>query len=224
MIIGTRAKPKVPPVEAGTYMAICVGIFDLGEQQVEYKGKTRYTNQIMFTFELSGVTVEIDGEQKLRQLSRSFPVSTSNKSGLRKFLTSWRGKAFSDEEIQSFNTDSLLGRSAMIQVVHNETGEYSNIDGVMQLPKGLPALTTSTELLCFNIDEWDDALFEKLPEWIQEKIKNSTQYQSAHAPETAVDFPAPATTAPAKAMEKAAAQHPTVTTQEPYEEEEECPF
>lgn len=224
MIIGTRVKPKLPPVEAGTYMAICVGIFDLGEQQTEYKGKTRYSNQIMFTFELSGMTIEVDGEQKPRQLSRSFSVSTSKKSSLRKFLTSWRGKAFSDEEIESFNTDVLLGRSAMIQVVHNETGEYANIDGVMQLPKGMPKLSTETELMSFNIDEWDDKAFEKLPEWIQEKIKNSTQYQSAHAPETVVDFPAPAATAPAKAMEKAATQHLTVTTQEPYEEEEECPF
>lgn len=214
MIIGTRAKAKVPPVEAGTYMAICTGIFDLGEQQTEWKGKTRYSNQIMFTFELSGVTVEIDGEQKPRQLSRSFAVSTSNKSGLRKFLTSWRGKAFTDEEIQSFNTDCMLGRPAMIQVVHNDTGEYANIDGVMQLPKGIPAPTTESELLCFNIDEWDDKVFEALPEWIQEKIKNSTQYQSAHAPESEVDFPK------AQAASDAAAVTGTMASANPVEEEE----
>lgn len=219
MIIGTRAKPKVPPVEAGTYMAICVGIYDLGEQQTEYKGKTRYSNQIMFTFELSGVTMEIDGETKPRQLSRTFSVSTSNKATLRKFLTSWRGKAFSDDEIQAFDTDSMLGRSAMIQVVHNETGEYANIDGVMQLPKGLPALSTQSELMCFNIDQWDDKLFEKLPEWIQEKIKNSTQYQIAHAPETVVDFPQ-------AAGDQSAAVQTTPSGQVQTGEEDEggCPF
>ena len=189
MIIGTRAKAKVPPVEPGTYLAICVGVYDLGEQQTEWKGKTRYSNQIMFTFELSGVTIEVDGEQKPRQLSRSFAVSTSSKSGLRKFLTSWRGRAFTDEEIRAFNTDTLLGRSAMIQVVLNDTGEYSNIDGVMQIPKGMPAPTTESELHKFNIDEWDDQEFDALPDWIQEKIKNSTQYQQTHAPETSVDFP-----------------------------------
>jgi hypothetical protein len=164
-------------------------VYDLGEQQVEYKGKTRYSNQVMLTFELAGLTIEVDGEQKPRQLSRRFAVSTSKKSGLRKFLTSWRGKAFSDEEIKNFNTDKLLGQTAMLQIVHDESGEYANIDGIMQIPRGTPAPTTTSELFKFNIDEWDQKTFDNLPEWIQETIKKSTQYQQMHAPETAVDFP-----------------------------------
>lgn len=189
MIIGTRAKAKVPPVEPGTYMAICVGVYDLGEQQTEFQGKTRYSNQMMFTFELSGVTIEVDGERKPRQLSRRFNVSTSKKSNLRRFLTSWRGKAFTDEEIRAFDTDTLLGRTAMLQIVHDESGEYANIDGVMQIPRGMPVPTTDSELYKFNLDAWDDKEFAALPEWVQETIKKSTQYQQLHAPETAVDFP-----------------------------------
>ena len=191
MIIGTRAKAKVPPVEPGTYLAICVGVYDLGEQQTEWNGKTRYSNQLMLTFELAGLTIEVDGEQKPRQLSRRFNVSTSKNSGLRKFLTSWRGKAFTDEELKVFNTDSLLGQTAMLQIVHDETGEYSNIDGIMQIPRGMPAPSTTSELYKFNIDDWDDREFENLPEWVQETIKKSTQYQQMHAPDTAVDFPQP---------------------------------
>ena len=44
MKIKDRAKPKVPPVEAGVYMAVCIGFVDLGEQYSEkfknysYKG------------------------------------------------------------------------------------------------------------------------------------------------------------------------------------------
>lgn len=223
MIIGTRAKAKLPPVEPGTYMAICVGIYDLGEQQTEWKGKTRYSNQIMFTFELAGETIEVDGEMKPRQLSRSFAVSTSNKAGLRKFLTSWRGQAFTDEEIKQFNTDTMLGRPAMIQVVLNDTGEYANIDGVMRLPKGMTAPTTESELYCFNIDEWDDKTFETLPEWIQEKIKNSTQYQQMHAPDTAVDFPEQKPEEAAAESGKQAAAIPT-TVQTGANIEEEPPF
>ena len=187
MKIKDRAKPKVPPVEPGVYMAVCIGFIDLGEQYSE-KFKN-YSNKGMYVWELPGETIEVDGEQKPRQLSRSFAVSTSAKSGLRKFLTSWRGKAFSDEEIKSFDTDTLLGRSVMLQVVHNESGEYANIDGIMQIPKGIPAPTTESELHKFNIDEWDYKEFGNLPEWVQEKIKNSTQYQQMHAPDTAVDFP-----------------------------------
>lgn len=189
MRIGSRAKAKVPPVEPGTYMALCVGIYDLGEQETEYNGKTRYANQIQFTFEIPTLTIEIDGEQKPRQLSRTFAVSTSKKSNLRAFLSSWAAKKFADDEFANFDTDTLLGKSAMIQVVLNESGEYANIDTIMQLPQGIPALKTVTPLLTFDMDNWDDKTFDALPEWVQEKIKNSTQYKSKHAPDEPVDFP-----------------------------------
>lgn len=34
-----RTKPKLPPVAPGVYMAVCVGVIDLGEQLCEYKEK-----------------------------------------------------------------------------------------------------------------------------------------------------------------------------------------
>ncbi|MCD7829741.1 MAG: hypothetical protein LUG58_04815 [Clostridiales bacterium] len=218
MIIGTRVKPKAPPVEPGTYLAICVGVFDLGEQQTEYKKKTHYVNQAMFAFEIPAKTIEIDGEMKPRQLSRTFAVSTSKKGNLRKFISSWTGISFTDDAFRDFDTDTLLGSAAMIQVVLNDTGEYSNIDSIMKLPEGMPAPTTKTRLMAFDIDEWDQEVFDALPEWVQEKIKKSTQYQKRHAPETEVDFPAESK--PAAAAPPVQAVPPTPV----YQAEEECPI
>lgn len=76
MVIGTRTKAKIPPIAAGMYMAICVGIYDLGEQQTKYDGKTKYVNQVQFVFELPAEQVEVDGEMKPRRCpvhSRSAP-------------------------------------------------------------------------------------------------------------------------------------------------------
>lgn len=202
MIIGARAKTKYPPIPTGTYTAICVGTYDLGEQANTWKGKTRYRNEVLFTFEFPEETIEIDGEQKPRQLSRRFAVSSSANSNLRKFVTSWMGKAFSDDEWARFNTDSVLGRSALIQVAHNETGEYANIDGIMSLPKGMPQPTTESELHKFNLDEWDAEEFAALPEWIQEKIRQSTQYQKSHLPEDEVSVEAAEAAAAAAAEEE----------------------
>ena len=42
------------------------------------------------------------------------------------------------------------------------------------------------------MEKWDDDVFGKLPEWGQEKIKKSTQYQKNHAPETSVEVKPPA--------------------------------
>lgn len=189
MIIGMRAKPAIPLVDEGTYTAICVGIYDLGEQQVEWQGKTKYSNRVRITFELVGETVEIDGETKPRHVSREFSVAAGKNSNLRKFITAWRGKAFSDGEFLEFNMDTLLGRPAMVQIVHSEDGQYANVDGVMRLPKGMPTPTTETELHLFNIDDFTEEDFKALPDFLQEKVKNSTQYQQMHAPEDEVDFP-----------------------------------
>ena len=42
------------------------------------------------------------------------------------------------------------------------------------------------------MDQWDDAVLEKLPEWIRDQIKKSTQYQKDHAPTDNVEVKAPA--------------------------------
>lgn len=189
MIIGQKAKPSVPPVNPGTYMAICTAIYELGEQQLSFKGKTRYAQQIQFVFEIPEERIEIDGEDKARQLSRRFTVSAGKKAGLRKFISSWLGKTFTDEEFKAFDTDTLLRKNAMIQVVLNDTGEYANIDTIMSLPKGVKASKPEADPIIFKMDEWDDALFETLPDWVKEKLMNSTEFQNSHAPTDAVDFP-----------------------------------
>ncbi len=188
MKIKDRAKPKVPPVEPGVYMAVCVGFIDLGEQYSDmFKS---YSNKGMYVWELPGETVEIDGEQKPRQLSKEFTISGSSKSNLRKFIESWNGKSYGDDEFMDFDLFDQVGKPCQLNVVLNETKEYANVDNLMPIPRGFPAPTTDTEQIRWDMDKWDDAVFEKLPEWIQEKIKKSTQYQKDHAPAETVEVKA----------------------------------
>ena len=185
MKIKDRAKPKTPPVEPGVYMAVCVGVIDLGEQYSE-KFKN-YSNKVKFVWELAGETVEVDGEQKPRQLSKEFTISTSKKGNLRGFLASWNGREYSDEEFGDLDLFDQLGKPCQLQVVLNETKEYANVANLMQLPKGMPAPEAKSDPVMWDMDRWDDAVFEALPEWVQEQIKKSTQYQKNHAPETTVE-------------------------------------
>ena len=185
MKIKDRAKPKVPPVEPGVYMAVCIGFVDLGEQYSE-KFKS-CSNKGMYIWELPGETIEVDGEIKPRQLSKEFAISSSNKSNLRKFIESWNGKSYSDEEFLEFDLFDQIGKSCQLNVVLNETKEYANVDNLMPIPRGFPAPTTDTQLIRWDMEQWDDEVFAKLPEWIQEKIKKSSQYQMEHAPNTTVE-------------------------------------
>ena len=189
MKIKDRAKPKVPPVEPGVYMAVCVGVIDLGEQYSEmFKN---YSNKCMIVWELPGETSEIDGEQKPRQLSKEFTIASSNKSNLRKFIESWNGKTYSDEEFINIELFDQIGKPCQLNVVLNSTGEYANVDNIMPIPRGFPAPTTETPPIKWDIEAWNDEVFNTLPEWIQEKIKKSTQYQKDHAPETPVEVKVP---------------------------------
>lgn len=188
MKIKDRAKPALPPVPAGQYLAVCVGVFDLGEQYSE-KYKT-YSPKIMITFDIPSVTIEVDGKQEPRQLSREFTISGKSNSNLRSFISSWNGVQYSDEAFGEFDPLTHVGKPAMISVVLNDTGEYANIDTIMPLFPGLPAPTTATAMQTWDMDAWNDEGFEKLPAWVQEKIKKSTQYQKLHAPADTIEVKA----------------------------------
>lgn len=194
MKIGKNVKPTIPPVAPGAYLAVCVYSLGIGEQLRKYKDSTRYNNQVMIGFELVGQTVEIDGKPEPRTLGRTFNIAKSQNSGLRKFLGAWLGKTLTDDEYMSFDTNALLGKPAMLNVVLNSTGEYANIDSIMPLPEGFPEPTGTVAPFWFDLDDgFDQEAFDKLPEWAQEKIKKSTDYQKFYAPETEVAVVPPAT-------------------------------
>lgn len=178
MKIKDKAKPKTPPVAPGTYAAVCVGVIDLGEQYIEKFSK--YSNQVQIVWELANMTVEVDGEQKPRQLSRTFTMSTSKKSNLRAILSSWNGVQYSDEQFAELELFNQIGKPCMLNVTLNETGEYANIAAVIPMLAGYPVPQTATTPIRWDMDQWDDAVFETLPDWARDKIKNSTQYQKEH--------------------------------------------
>ena len=194
MKIKDRAKPKAPPVEPGVYMAVCVGVVDLGEQYSE-KFKS-YSNKVKFVWALPGETIEIDGKQEERQLSKEFTISASKKGNLRDFLESWNAKSYSDEEFGEVDLFDQIGKACQLQVVLNDTGEYSNVANLMPLPKGMPAPTSQTAFFTWDMDAWDDAVFENLPAWTQDQIKKSTQYQKEHAPDTTIEVKTPESECP----------------------------
>jgi hypothetical protein len=189
MKIRDKVKPSLPPIPGGTYLGICVYSIEVGEQLCEFKDKGKsYNNQVMLGFEICGITIEIDGKQEPRTLGRTFNIAKSKNAGLRKFIGAWEAKELSDDEFLDTDTNDYVGRPAFLTVVLNETGEYSNIENIAPLPIGLPITVPEpmSPLICFNMDPWDQKSFEALPEWAQEKVKKSTEYQKEHTPVTNV--------------------------------------
>lgn len=192
--IKKKSGPSVPPMDAGTYPAVCVGIVDLGEQYSETFKK--YNDKMLVIWEIPSQTIEIDGGDKPRWLSKDFSASLNEKSNLYQTLVSWRGKAFTENELtedetgfMQFSVLDMLGTGCFLQVIVEEKdgNSYNRITSVIALPAGMPAPATETPLIAFDIDAWDDEVFKSLPGWIQERIKKSTQYQKLHVPTDPVD-------------------------------------
>ena len=170
-----KAKSTVPPLAADTYAAVCVGVVDLGEQHSE-KFKN-YQNKVMFLFEIIGETVDVEGEAKPRWLSKEYTLSLSEKSN-------------DDDSDNGYDVTQLLGRPALVVVTlkENDNGTFNDISVITAPPKMMQIPDAESEKLCFVIEEWNDEVFEKLPEWIQNKIKKSTEYQTKYAPDKKVSF------------------------------------
>lgn len=193
--IKKKSGSSVPPMEAGTYPAVCVGIVDLGYQYNQINKD--YVEKVLLTWEIPSQRVQIDGEDKPRWLSRDFTKSLHEKSALHKLLVSWRGRPFTEEELSpdkdgfvKFSVLDMLGDGCLLQVivVDKEDGTKRNkITSAIGLPAGMDAPKTETPLIAFDIDTWDDEVFDSLPAWVQDRIKKSTQYQKLHAPATVVD-------------------------------------
>ena len=178
-----KAGKDFEPIPAGVHMAICTTVVDLGLQG---GGKFAPKRQVYIKFEIPSHQVkwEKDGVEKTGPgtIGRTFGLSISEKSHLRPFLVGWRGKDFTKEEEAGFEITSILGKLCQLSIVH-EKGEkdgktYAKISGafaLIQLQKDdLKAhpekAKPSQELIAYSPEQHDQAIWEKLPEWLQKKI------------------------------------------------------
>jgi len=163
------------PVGEGLHPATCVSLVDLGNQYSKMYEKMQH--KIMLTFEVHDENITIDGEEKPRVISKEYSLSLNEKSSLRKDLESWRGKRFTDAELDGFDVKNVLGKPCQIQVLHSEKSQktYANIASIVSWLRGAEPLGVKSELLYYEIH--DETAFNKLPEWIQNKIKESETYQ-----------------------------------------------
>lgn len=119
----------------GVFQAVCIDVVELGLVTTTFKGEpyTRRMSEIRWLLE------EVDEKTgKPFMVLRRFTESLSKKSALRPFLESWRGKAFTSEELDGFDIEKLVGANAQIQIIHNPGSDgtvYANVKGAMPIHK-----------------------------------------------------------------------------------------
>lgn len=183
-----KCKPSIPPMEPDVYMAVCTMVIDVGQQYSErYKN---VSNQILLAFDIPDVTIEVDGVDKPRQLSKRYTYSTNTKGNLYKLLCSWLNKKFSEDELGELDLFSLLGRGCQVQVTLKEDGKHNDIANVMALPRGMKTPESANPYLSYDIDEdgFTGEKWDALPEWVRGIIERSEQYQQ-DPPEKSLEMP-----------------------------------
>ena len=177
----TVSAPKtanIKRMEDGTYLAVCCGMVDLGA--VYNKRYDKYQDKVMLLWEIPGETVEIDGKEEPRLLSARYTATLGTQGNLRRDLVSWRGKEFTEDELDGFKLQNVIGSSCFLNVQNKETDEgkvYTNVVGVMALPKGTPKGKLTVDPIVFDFDTGTVADVDKLPEWIAKQVKGSPTYE-----------------------------------------------
>ena len=98
-------------------------------------------------------------------------------------MEGWRNKAFTDEELAGFDLKNVLTKTCMLSVLKSEKGN-SYVASVSVVPKSLLQMEGAipaqfNEEVFFSLEEYNQALFDSLPEGIQKIIMKSPEY--AHA-------------------------------------------
>lgn len=165
---------------AGVHPARLFRILDLGTQESTYQGQIKHGRKIMLSFELLGDDRMSDG--KPFTISRRFTASLGEKSALRPFLESWRGKRYQPDELRAgLRLDKMLAQHCLLTLIESERDgkTYTNISGISNLPKSMPKPEGINPPQLFDLAAPDWNVFDALSDKMAGTILMSPEGQAA---------------------------------------------
>ena len=172
-------------VPAGSHLARCYRIIDLGSQKSEYMGETKIQRKIMVGWELFGEDDEgvslLTDDGKPMAIFKNYTLSWAENATLRKDLQSWRNKPWTDSEAKRFDLKSILNQYGMLNVIHREVNgkTYANVATISPVPSmikqaGLPKPVNANQI--FTLADPDMVLFETFGKGLKDKIMGSPEW------------------------------------------------
>ncbi len=176
MPIAKESGSTFTPAPAGTHVARCIGVISLGTQQPN-SPQFNAAFKVMLIWELPNEMLGDSG--KAMTVSAEFTCSLGEKANLRHILESWRGRAFTKEELAGFDVNTVLDKPCMVSVIHKESAKgrtYAAVNAVTTLPKGTTCPARVNPLQLFEIEHGRNEVFKALPEFVQNKIAASDEW------------------------------------------------
>ena len=198
LTLSESAKQERKLPEAGATVGVLYSLVDLGHQKTNWDNQEKWSPKVRLTFELPDQTDEFEVEEKGKVTKVQKPMvvsieqtrSLGEKASLRKLLEQWRGQTFTSKELQAFSLKNLLGKPAMLTLIHKTSQQgrqYCAIAGASKLPKGMKApATTTNDQLYYEIEQGEAGQFNDMPDWLQDKIRASKEFATAAGKSTAI--------------------------------------
>ena len=182
--MGLTAKDKggegFAPIEEGMHHAICYGVYDLGTHYDEKFSKSVHKVLIQWELPDERIDIEKDGIMKNlpRAISNKYTLSLHKKAILRRDLEAWRGKTFTETELEGFDITKLLGVNCLLQVLHTKKDDkvYANIKSIVPLMKETEKKAPENSLKYFSFEERESHIPDGTPDWIIDIIKASNEW------------------------------------------------
>lgn len=139
----TGSNKDYAPPPTGVHPALCFDVIDLGDQKTpfidEKTGEKKIVHQIQIMWQLhpedddGNLVTREDG--KPFRVSKYYTLSLHEKANLRQDLDAWRGKPFTEEELEDgFDVEKLIGAQCQLTLTEKKKkrseGTYIAVVGV----------------------------------------------------------------------------------------------
>lgn len=176
-------KSDYTPVPAGNHIARVYSIIHLGTTHDITPWGEKDRNKVRITWELPNERKEFKpGEgEKPYSISATYTLNFGDKANLRKIVEGMIGASLYDEEAATFDVETLLGRTCMVNVTHKtkDGKTYANVDAVTPVPKGMTVPDPENEWFVLNYtDKWDEGKFMELPDFLKAQMTETQEYKA----------------------------------------------
>ena len=190
MIVKDSGGGNFEQAPAGTHVARCYKLIDIGTTLQEFQGEQKKRHQIIVGWELPNELMA-SGEFAGQPFTASsfYTLSLHEKAKLRHDLTNWRGRDFTEDELKGFDLKNVLGKPCMISLTINDKGR-TNVSAIMALPKGATVPDAINPITYFSFDEYNESVFESFSDKMKEMIAKSDEYRAIQSPGSQSSAPA----------------------------------
>lgn len=183
MIKATKKEFTPDLIEEGSYLATIYSILEMGTQvNPVYNNESQ---KIRITFELPTELKVFNPEkgEQPRVISQEYTLSISEKASLRKVVEACIPQALKvgeDGLVDELDVEQLIGKNCLITIKHKESAKgakYQIVENVTVVPKGMQKAKQINETKILSFDNWNEEVFNSLPQFIKDKITSSKEYK-----------------------------------------------